>query len=279
VLLVLAAALVAACGGDSSQAPARDKAPVRKGRPGVTVSPLGTPLGAQDGHRTPGADMAPPLIRGPIDDPSVPVVLYIHGGAWFLTGAAYTRHPAVDRWARAGVAVWSTDYRRDYDSLPDVEYAYRRLRERVGAGRRVCAHGDSAGGQLALMLAARFRSVRCVISNSGAIDLRAMPRGSMLEFQVRHWLLPFGGLRRWDPLTNAKRIRQPVLLIAHTGDPVVPVRQSRRVGRVLPRSLYIELPPGPEGGPASYHGPATTVRADRRAWAAMRRLVLHGRLR
>lgn len=222
--------------------------------------------------------MAPPLIRGPLNDRTRPVLLYVHGGSWFLTGAPYTKHPVVHKWARADVAVWSTDYRRDYDSLPDVEQAYRQLRQRVGSDRRVCVQGDSAGGQLALMLAANFGSISCVISNSGAIDFRHMPANSLLEVEVTQWLLPFGGLKRWDPLTNAARIKQPVLVIAHRQDPIVPVEQSRRIARALAHDAYIELPPGPKAGPASYHGPTTTVRADRTAWRAMKRLVIEGRL-
>jgi acetyl esterase/lipase len=251
---------------------------IRPGRPGVTHDPSGQELGPLDAHRRPGAGMAAPVIRGPLADPGVPVVFFVHGGGWLETGPELTAGSTVERWAQAGAAVWSTDYRRSYDSLPDVEWAYGQLRERVGPDRRVCTHGQSAGAQLALMVAAANPDVACVISDSGAVDLARMPEGSFIEIEVEDWLLAHGGLERWDPVTNARRIRQPVLLVAHPEDPVVPVAHSRRLHRRLPRSAYLELPPGPADGPASYHGAPTTERAAARAWRAMRRLVFDGRL-
>ena len=219
---------------------------------------------------------APSVIRGPIGDPGRPVVLYIHGGGWVYTGATLTNDPVVERWARADVAVWSTDYRPGFLSLPDVEAAYRDVRRAVGPGRRVCAHGASAGAQLALILASRAPGLACVVSDSGVVDLRRVPGDTELAEVVRTILVPHGGYRRWDPLTNAARIPQPVLLVAHRDDPLVPPAQSRRMARALQRAAYVELPAG--RGPRSYHGPRTTVRADRAAWAAMRRLVVDGRL-
>ena len=219
---------------------------------------------------------AAPYIRGPIGDAKRPVVLYVHGGGWVYTGDAWVRNPVVARWARAGIAVWSTDYRPGHLSLPDVRRAYRALRERVGRRRRICVHGDSAGAQLALMLASRARSIRCVVAGSGVVDFKRVPDDNPLSQIIREDLLPYGGYRRWDPFTNAARIEQPVLLVAHPDDPAVPAAQSRRLARALPRAAYLELPRG--NGPPSYHGPRTTARGDRAAWAAMRRLVLRGRL-
>jgi dipeptidyl aminopeptidase/acylaminoacyl peptidase len=220
---------------------------------------------------------ADPLIRGPIDDPRKPLVLYVHGGGWFFTGPNWVRHPSVERWARAHVAVWSTDYRPGARSLADVERAYRTVRRRVGSNRRVCIHGESAGAELALMVAARHRSVDCVVAGSGVVDLASVPATSSLRPMIDRELLPNGGLRRWDPLTNAARISQPVLLIQHRADPIVAAAQSRRLARALSRAALIELPRA-ASGPASYHGPRTTAEADSRAWRAALRLVIHGRL-
>jgi acetyl esterase/lipase len=147
-------AIVAACGGASH-----------------AVAPAAAPVKAP----------ADPLIRGPIDDPRRPLVLYVHGGGWFFTGPKWVRHPSVERWARAHVAVWSTDYRPGARSLTDVEQAYRTVRRRVGPNRRVCIHGESAGAELALIVAARHRSVDCVVAGSGVVDLAAVPVTSSLR--------------------------------------------------------------------------------------------------
>jgi acetyl esterase/lipase len=203
-------------------------------------------------------------------------VLYVHGGGWVYSGPAMTRNRTVRRWRGEGVAVWSTDYRPGAASLGDVERAYATVRRRVGLRRRVCLHGESAGAQLALMVAAREPSVDCVISDSGVVDLAAVPRTSELRPIIDGALLAHGGLRRWDPLTNARRIRQPVLLVAHRDDPVVSPDQSRRLAAALAHAAFIELPPGPRTGPASYHGRHTTPAADHRAWRVGVRLVRAG---
>lgn len=251
---VAGAAPFAGCGDESSSARERGSAPKR------------------------AVAIAEPLVLGPIDDADAPVVLYVHGGAWAYTGPLTVDHPTVRRWARAGVAVWSADYHPGARSLGDVERAYARLRARLGARRRICLHGESAGAELALMVAARYPSVDCVVSGSGVVDLAAVPGGTKLRRVVDEALLANGGLRRWDPLTNADRIRQPVLLIHHAADPLVAAAQSRRLARALRDAAYLELPRGPRDGPPTYHGPPTTTAADRRQWRAAVRLVRHDRL-
>ena len=224
------------------------------------------------------AAAAAPYVGGALDDPGTPVVLFVHGGGWLYGGAAMTHNRTVRRWRREGVAIWSTNYRPGAASLGDVARAYATVRRRVGPRRRVCLHGESSGGQLALMVAARASSVDCVISDSGVVDLAAVPRTSGLRPIIDGWLLADGGMRRWDPLTNARRIRQPVLLVHHREDPVVSPDQSRRLAAALARAAFVELPPGPRTGPVSYHGRHTTAAADRRAWRAAVRLVREGRL-
>lgn len=105
----------------------------------------------------------PPV--GLVDGP-VPVVLYVHGGAYLVGDRRYLPPPLerLDLFRRLpleGVAVASADYRLSGESpfptqLHDLKAAVRWLRARspelgVDAGR-IAAWGESAGGHLAAML-------------------------------------------------------------------------------------------------------------------------------
>ena len=106
-------------------------------------------------------------LRLPADsDASVPVVLLIHGGCWL---SDFDYHHATHLAAALvddGYAVWTPEYRRVGDpgggwpgTFTDVARAADSLRDLVQDYpldlQRVVAVGHSAGGQLALWLAAR----------------------------------------------------------------------------------------------------------------------------
>lgn len=112
------------------------------------------------------ADLYLPSDR-PADDAGYPVVILIHGGCW---RAQYDLSPLgqfCSTIADLGVAVWSLEYRRIGNgggwptTFLDVAAGADYLRT-VAAGHRldlarVVAVGHSAGGHLALWLAARHR--------------------------------------------------------------------------------------------------------------------------
>lgn len=124
-----------------------------------------------------------------------PVVVYVHGGCWLteydLTHASH----ACAALTEAGIASWSLEYRRLGDSgggwpatFNDVARGADHLRKIARAKpldlTRVVAAGHSAGGHLAMWLAARSRipagdpthtpdplPLRGVVSIAGAVDL------------------------------------------------------------------------------------------------------------
>lgn len=141
-------------------------------------------------------DLRLPQGRGPH-----PVVIVIHGGCWY---SEYDlKHIAAFSAAltRMGVATWSLEYRRIGDAgggwpgtFEDVARGADYLRVLAGTYpldlRRVVAVGHSAGGQLALWLAARKRlpkdsplytsdplPMRGVLSLAGITDLRGYGAG------------------------------------------------------------------------------------------------------
>lgn len=110
------------------------------------------------------AELRVPNGKGPF-----PVAIVIHGGCWVHAYASSQNSAALsDALRDAGVATWNVEYRRHDDAgggypgtLQDVGTAADALRQASSQYKldlsRVVAIGHSAGGQLALWLAARHK--------------------------------------------------------------------------------------------------------------------------
>jgi acetyl esterase/lipase len=122
-------------------------------------------------------DLRLPKSRGPH-----PVAVNLHGGYWRNKySLEHAGHLCVALAAK-GVATWNLEYRRVGDpgggwpgTFEDVLSGFRYVRQiaqqyGLDAGR--CAvMGHSAGGQLALCLAARENGLRGIVSLAGVLDL------------------------------------------------------------------------------------------------------------
>jgi acetyl esterase/lipase len=124
-------------------------------------------------------------VRIPAGKSPHPIVFFIHGGYWRakydLTYAGHLCHAL----KKIGIATWNIEYRRVGNpgggwprTFEDVRSAYRALRDHKNDSiarldlKRLCVAGHSAGGHLALCLAAFERSVTRVLSLAGVLDLR-----------------------------------------------------------------------------------------------------------
>ena len=87
--------------------------------------------------------------------------------------------------------------------------AYDAARARF-PGLPICAYGESAGGQLALMLAVR-RPLACVIDAAGPVDLPRLDGTPQADWVRAKALAAFGDLRDASPTHHAAAIRAPVL--------------------------------------------------------------------
>jgi acetyl esterase/lipase len=114
-----------------------------------------------------------------------PVVFFIHGGYWRARyDLGYAGH-LCHALTKAGIATWNVEYRRVGHpgggwpgTFEDIRTAFHTLtagtQERSKTLldlNRLCVAGHSAGGQLALCLAAHEPSVKRVLSLAGVLDL------------------------------------------------------------------------------------------------------------
>jgi acetyl esterase/lipase len=97
------------------------------------------------------------------------VVMVIHGGGWVNTGPALVaqQRPTADWYQRHGWKTMNVDYRPGVDSIKDVVRFYDRARHLSGKNTPIVAQGQSAGGNLAMLLATRRPRVAGVISEGG----------------------------------------------------------------------------------------------------------------
>jgi acetyl esterase/lipase len=123
-------------------------------------------------------DLRLPKARGPH-----PIMMNIHGGFWRSKyDLAHAGHLCAAL-ANRGIATWNLEYRRVGDegggwpgTFEDILNGFRFLPElarryNLAAGR-TAVMGHSAGGQLALCLAAHESTVKHAVSLAGVIDLR-----------------------------------------------------------------------------------------------------------
>lgn len=123
-------------------------------------------------------------VRIPAGKGPHPVVFFIHGGYWRAKyDLTYAGH-LCGALKKAGIASWNVEYRRVGNpgggwpgTFEDIRSAYRALREHKNDSlskldlKKLCVSGHSAGGQLALCLAAFENTVTRVLSLAGVLDL------------------------------------------------------------------------------------------------------------
>jgi acetyl esterase/lipase len=138
------------------------------------------------------------ILRVPRLPAPIPVVVVIHGGFWRAMFDLEYIEPVCEALTAAGVATWNVEYRRIGSgggfptTFHDVALAVDHLRELAPTQgldlSRVATLGHSAGGHLALWVAARHRipkddlilprhsaplALRAAISLAGVVDLRS----------------------------------------------------------------------------------------------------------
>lgn len=166
----------------------------------------------------------------PHENPRAPVVLYLHGARWNLTGSV-TR---IDRWRQLGFAVLAVDYRgfgKSSEVAPSEAYAYEDAEAAwayltaLAPGRPRFIVGHSLGGAIAAELARRRPEAAGVVLEATFTSVRDMIDESPWGF------LPVGLIltQRFDTLSKVGDLRMPVLITHGTQDSIVPVHMGERL--------------------------------------------------
>jgi acetyl esterase/lipase len=181
-------------------------------------------------------------LRLPHGKAPYPILLNLHGGFWRakydLSHAGHLCHAL----RSVGVATFNVEYRRVGDpgggwpgSFSDIRSAYRYVGQEAARFHldmsRLIVMGHSAGGQLALCLAAHETSIQRVISLAGVVDLRKAYALHLSHDAVVEFL---GGTpdsvpdhyREADPM-RLKLSHTRQWLVHGTDDDTVPVALSR----------------------------------------------------
>jgi acetyl esterase/lipase len=172
-----------------------------------------------------------------------PVAIVIHGGFWRAKYDLDYIRPVCDAFLTAGLATWNLEYRRIGNpgggwpgTFDDVAAAAGHL-ESIAAQfsldpARFISIGHSAGGHLALWLAAHTKRLAAAISLAGVVDLRRAWELQLSNNVVRDFL---GGDPEEIPdrYNFASPIEQlplgiPQKLFHGTADPSVPLEISER---------------------------------------------------
>ena len=227
------------------------------------------------------------LVRPAHAEPA-PVAVVIHGGFWREPWDRSLMDGLCEDLARAGWAAWNVEYRRlprggwpatfedvaaAVDALADAETEHA-----IDLGR-VVSIGHSAGGHLALWVAARPRlpagtpgaaprvRVTHAVSQAGVADLGEAQRLRLGRSAVRELLG-----RRWRerlPVASAAELLPlgvPQLLVHGTDDPDVPLPVADRyaaAARAAGDDVRLVVEPG---GHLEHLDPGSTEWAHVRAW-------------
>ena len=166
----------------------------------------------------------------PNADPNAPVVLYLHGARWNLTGSV-TR---IDRWRQLGFSVLAVDYRgfgKSTDIAPTEAFAYEDAEAawdyiaKLAPGRQRYIVGHSLGGAIAAELARRRPDAAGLVLEATFTSVRDMIDESPWGF------LPVGLIltQNFDTLAKVPELRMPVLISHGTQDSIVPFRMGERL--------------------------------------------------
>lgn len=188
------------------------------------------------------------------------VVIVIHGGSWVGESSGFLDDMtpyAQELSTRSGAATMNIDYHTGSASLKDVVAAYDVAHKKF-PNLPICATGNSAGGNLALLLANK-RRLNCVISEIGPTNLYT---GSQYIKDIATSHFKAENLTVWSPVYATKKLRSPTMLISATNDPIVPHSQALEFKKKFPKSIVVTIGPGDQLGTYHVHAPVDSVQLD-----------------
>ena len=197
----------------------------------------------------------------PDDDPHAPIVLYLHGARWNLTGHLNR----IARLREFGFSVFAIDYRgfgKSDGDLPSEATVYEDARvgwnwvvARQPDPARRFIYGHSLGGAVAVDLAARLGTgsdgARGLIVESSFTNFADMAS------EITRGLFPSAMLsQKFDSIGKIAQVRMPVLVVHGEGDRYVPVRFSEALYAAAPApKRLLVVPNGSHNNSLAVGGP------------------------
>jgi alpha-beta hydrolase superfamily lysophospholipase len=175
----------------------------------------------------------------PDEDPQAPVVLYLHGARWNLTGNLFR----IAQLRRFGFSVFAIDYRGFGSSdgdLPseasvyeDARAAWRFVAAHAPEASRRLIYGHSLGGAVAVDLAASLPPGRA--GARGLIVESSFTSFADMAAEVTRGFVPASMLtQKFDSIGKIAQLHMPVLIVHGAGDRYVPVRFSEALYAAAP---------------------------------------------
>jgi len=228
----------------------------------------GTPETVQDVYLDVGGQTPGERIHAwwwPADDAGAPVVLYLHGVRWNLTGHLNR----MSQLRRFGFSVFAIDYRgfgKSDGELPseatvyeDARVAWQWLVEREPNASRRFIYGHSLGGAVAIDLAAQLAdgpaSARGLIVESSFTSIPELVSDSGYGFLPWQLLIS----QKFDSIAKIQQIRMPVLIVHGEEDRYVPAHLSSALYAAAPQPKKLLLVPTGRTITASLRAMPTTA--------------------
>jgi fermentation-respiration switch protein FrsA (DUF1100 family) len=187
----------------------------------------------------------------PDADPKAPVIFYLHGARWNLTG--HVRR--IEQLRRFGFSVFAIDYRgfgKSDGDLPSEQMCYEDAsagwawlaKQQPDAARRFI-YGHSLGGAVAIDLAARLASndggkgpqARGLIVESSFTSLPDVAAELSFSWLPTNLILS----QKFDSIQKIKSVDIPVLVVHGAGDRFIPARFSQALYQAAPNPKKLLL--------------------------------------
>lgn len=222
------------------------------------------------------------LTRDPADGNVRGTVVLVHAGGW-AGHDVYAQQILFalpgDVFAARGWRVVSIDYQEGQAGLDDVLNTVGKELLRRSTSGPTCIYGESAGGHLAMVAAARLRSVDCVIALGAPLDLPLYEADAQTSDNAQVRLIgsrmsTFFGTTPdvyapWNPVGLTSSIRADVLLLNEGDDAYVPVAHTQRFKAARPTTQTVVLEAGDPADPSTKFVHGTISAAGRGVYASV----------
>ncbi len=169
-------------------------------------------------------------------DPQAPVLLYLHGARWNLSGST----SRIQRWRDLGFSVLAVDYRgfgQSTDVAPSEQLSYEDAQAafdhlgKLAPGKPRFIVGHSLGGAIAVDLAVRNPDASGLVIEATFTSVR-----EMIATQ-RWWYTPVTFLltQEFDSRSKIGSLKMPVMVVHGTEDRIVPYEMGEKLYELAPQ--------------------------------------------